>query len=441
MRDHLERIERLNPELNAIVSLRDGDELLAEAAERDAELARGERRGWMHGLPHAIKDLDDAAGIPTVAGSPLNVDNVPAEDGRLAARIKARGRDRDRQDQRPRVRLRRPDVQPRVRADPQPVRHVAHARREQRRRRGRRWRPGCCPSPTAATTSARCATPPRSATCSASGPSIGRVAALPTDDRVPARHGHPRRDGPQPGRRRAADGDHRRPGARAAVQHPGGPGAVRRAARSGSSGARVAWLGDLGGHLAMEPGILELCARALAGSPFDVDAPEPGFDPEEVWRATITLRFFDATWLLDLDQEQLKPELRYEAEGAGTPHRARRCSGPRPSARGSSRPSARCSTATTSSRCRAPRCSRSTSRPTGRATSPAARWTPTIAGWRWSPTPRSPGCPRSACPPGFHDGLPMGLQLIGRPRGDLAVLQAAHTYDEATRWVERCPPS
>ena len=60
----LERIERVNPGLNAIVSLREPEVLLAEAAERDAELARGERRGWMHGLPHAIKDLEETAGDP-----------------------------------------------------------------------------------------------------------------------------------------------------------------------------------------------------------------------------------------------------------------------------------------------------------------------------------------------------------------------------------------
>ena len=51
MRSTLERIGSVNPALNAIVSLRDGETLLAEAAERDAELAHGQRRGWMHGLP------------------------------------------------------------------------------------------------------------------------------------------------------------------------------------------------------------------------------------------------------------------------------------------------------------------------------------------------------------------------------------------------------
>src|SRR5262245_35153899 len=91
MRATLERIERVNPGLNAIVSLRDGDALLVEAAEADAELARGERRGWMHGLPHAVKDLEETAGIVTTSGSPLFADFVPEADSELVRRIKGAG--------------------------------------------------------------------------------------------------------------------------------------------------------------------------------------------------------------------------------------------------------------------------------------------------------------------------------------------------------------
>src|SRR5687767_11194355 len=91
MRSTLARIESVNPGLNAIVSLRDGEALLAEAAERDAELARGERRGWMHGLPHAVKDLEDTAGLRTTYGSPLFADQVPAADSELVRRIRAAG--------------------------------------------------------------------------------------------------------------------------------------------------------------------------------------------------------------------------------------------------------------------------------------------------------------------------------------------------------------
>ena len=71
MQATLARIERLNPTYNAIVSLQDGDALLAQADVRDAQLARGERMGWMHGLPIAIKDLHATRGIRTTLGSPL----------------------------------------------------------------------------------------------------------------------------------------------------------------------------------------------------------------------------------------------------------------------------------------------------------------------------------------------------------------------------------
>ncbi|TXK32998.1 amidase [Ottowia sp. GY511] len=91
MQAYLARIHRLNPTYNALVSLRPDDALLAEADACDAELARGQSRGWMHGLPQAIKDLANVAGLPTTLGSPLMKDFVAQEDGLMAARMKAAG--------------------------------------------------------------------------------------------------------------------------------------------------------------------------------------------------------------------------------------------------------------------------------------------------------------------------------------------------------------
>ena len=88
---YLARIHRLNPRCNALVSLRPDDALLAEADARDAELARGASRGWMHGLPQAIKDLSNVAGLPTTLGSPLMRGFVAKEDGLMASRLKAAG--------------------------------------------------------------------------------------------------------------------------------------------------------------------------------------------------------------------------------------------------------------------------------------------------------------------------------------------------------------
>ena len=60
---YLKRIHALNPKINAIVSLRPEDELLAEARVADRERAAGRSRGWLHGMPIAIKDLSEVAGI------------------------------------------------------------------------------------------------------------------------------------------------------------------------------------------------------------------------------------------------------------------------------------------------------------------------------------------------------------------------------------------
>src|SRR4051812_25340871 len=57
MKAHLDHIERVNPSANAIVSLRPRTTLMAEVQERDNQLARGQTLGWMHGFPHAVKDL------------------------------------------------------------------------------------------------------------------------------------------------------------------------------------------------------------------------------------------------------------------------------------------------------------------------------------------------------------------------------------------------
>jgi amidase len=83
----LVRIADVNPAVNAIVSLRDGDRLMAEA--RDADNAP--RSGWLHGMPIAIKDLANAAGLPTSMGSPLFAGQVAEADDVMVARLRAAG--------------------------------------------------------------------------------------------------------------------------------------------------------------------------------------------------------------------------------------------------------------------------------------------------------------------------------------------------------------
>jgi amidase len=87
---HLTRIEAINPLVNAIVTLA-ADQAMAAARAADERLARGEPAGPLHGLPIAHKDLLPTAGIRTTFGSPIFRDHVPAEDAPLVARLKAAG--------------------------------------------------------------------------------------------------------------------------------------------------------------------------------------------------------------------------------------------------------------------------------------------------------------------------------------------------------------
>jgi amidase len=87
----LDRIDERNPALNAIVSRRDRDVLMDEASECDQEIAHDLSRGWMHGIPQAIKDLAETRGLRTTMGSPLFADHVPDVDALMVARMKAAG--------------------------------------------------------------------------------------------------------------------------------------------------------------------------------------------------------------------------------------------------------------------------------------------------------------------------------------------------------------
>ena len=87
---HLKQIDRVNPKVNAIVTL--VAEMAAEAAARADEMqARGEKLGALHGLPVAHKDLINTRGIRTTYGSPIFKDFVPAQDDLLVERMRIAG--------------------------------------------------------------------------------------------------------------------------------------------------------------------------------------------------------------------------------------------------------------------------------------------------------------------------------------------------------------
>jgi aspartyl-tRNA(Asn)/glutamyl-tRNA(Gln) amidotransferase subunit A len=88
--DCLVRIERLNSALNAFITVM-SESALAEARRAEAEILRGEWRGPLHGVPIALKDLIDTAGVRTTAASALYKDRVPDQDAEVVRRLRRAG--------------------------------------------------------------------------------------------------------------------------------------------------------------------------------------------------------------------------------------------------------------------------------------------------------------------------------------------------------------
>ena len=86
----LARIEKLNPTLNAFITVT-AESALAEARASETEIQRGRWRGLLHGVPIALKDLFDTAGVRTTAASGVYKDRVPSEDAEVVRRLKSAG--------------------------------------------------------------------------------------------------------------------------------------------------------------------------------------------------------------------------------------------------------------------------------------------------------------------------------------------------------------
>ena len=86
----LDRIEALDSRLHCYITVT-RDEALAQARTAEAEILRGAYRGPLHGIPFALKDIYDTAGVRTTAGSRLYLDRVPEEDATTTARLKSAG--------------------------------------------------------------------------------------------------------------------------------------------------------------------------------------------------------------------------------------------------------------------------------------------------------------------------------------------------------------
>ena len=453
MQAYLARIAAVNPVHNAIVSLRDGDALLREADARDAELARGTTAagpiGWMHGMPQAIKDLALTVNLRTTLGSPLLRDFVPTEDALMVQRMKAAGC----------IVIGKTNV-PEFGLGSHTFNEVFGATRN-----------AFDASKSAGGSSGGAAValalhmlpvadgsdfmgslrnPAGWNNIFGLRPSQGRVPTWPAADVWVSQLGT---EGPMG---RTVEDVARLLDVQAG---PDGRVPLSLAAHAPFAGSlagidgrrvRIGWLGDLGGHLALEPGILDVCVQALnrfQGLGCAVEPATLGTPPEVVWEAWRVWRRWlvaarIAPFLTDpANHALIKPEALWEHT------QAQGLSGAPVLAASAQRSAFYQHLLTQFERFDFLALPSAQVWPFDLA----LRWPTHIAGremdtyHRWMEATiyaTFAGLPCISVPAGFGAaGLPMGLQLIGRPQADAEVLRLAHAYEQAAQEVLRVTPS
>jgi amidase len=438
MATYLDRIDALNPQVNAIIARPDRAEPMAEAGDRDRAIEEGPV-GPLHGLPFAVKDLAEVAGQPWTAGSPVHRDRIGAVDDPFVARIRAAGA----------IFIGRTNV-PELGLGSQSYNPV--------------W----------GTT-----TNPYDPGRTAGGSSGGAAAALamrmlpvadgsdylgslrnpaafcnvlgfrPSRGRVPKRGFVAQLSESGPMGRSVAD-------IALLLSVMAGPDPAAPLARTDEldltglepadlRGARVGWVGDLGGRLATEPGILELgraAADALGGLGAEVVELVPEFDFDRLWEALLVWRQWGMAESAPLLADgRIKAEARWEIEQglALTTTRIADAMVVRQAWYDAVRelfdgfdalvaPSAQVFPF--------PADVHWPAEVGGRPMDSYHRWMETVAPWSMA------GVPVLGMPAGFDPrGLPTGVQLIGAPGADRRVLEIGLAYERATGWVERVPPS
>jgi aspartyl-tRNA(Asn)/glutamyl-tRNA(Gln) amidotransferase subunit A len=86
----LARIQRLNPTLNAFITVM-AEQATADAQRAEVEIMKGGWRGPLHGIPVGLKDLFDTAGVRTTGGSGQFAERIPVEDADVVRQLKAAG--------------------------------------------------------------------------------------------------------------------------------------------------------------------------------------------------------------------------------------------------------------------------------------------------------------------------------------------------------------
>lgn len=448
MQAFLAQIERFNPGANALVSLQPPELVLQQAREADAALARGEGHGWMHGFPQAPKDLTPVAGMVTTRGSPIHRERVTTVDGLSVERMRRAGAIFVGRSNSPEFGLGSHtynQVFGVTRNAFDPARSAGGSSGGAAVAVALRMLPVADGSDMMGSLR----NPAGYNNIFGFRPSFGRVPNWPADDVFFAQFST---WGPMA--RSVADiamllSVQAGWDARVPLSSREPAGVFASPLERGFKGARVGWLGDLGGYLAMEPGVLPLCEAALGHFRelgCTVEAATPDFPPETLWRAWNTLRSasvasnYAGHYENPAERALLKPEAIWEIE-----------QGLKLSARDVQRASVERSS-----------WYQAVLRLFARfdyLVLPTAQTFPFAAGLDW---PRSvggremdtyhrwmevvvpatmAGLPALNVPAGFSaDGLPMGLQIIGPAQADRAVLELGHAYDLASGLARRRSP-
>jgi amidase len=446
MASYLDRIDRLNPAINAIISLRPREALLAEARARDAARNEGSPLGPLHGVPVAIKDLSEAKGVLCTYGSPLFHDYVPDFDDIQVERIRAAGAIIIGKTNTPEWGFGSHSYNPVFGVTRNPW-DLSRSAGGSSGGAGAALAARLVPVADGSDMMGSLRNPAAFNNVVGFRPSFGRIPTLPGRD---AYLNQLATLGPM-GRSvedlvtllNVQSGfDPRDP-----TSFESRPVVLDRAIAA--KGGRIGWLGDFGGHLPFEPGVLDLNEKALAVFErlgFAVEPMKVDFDMNRLWWAWTTLRsYFTAGSMRDFYEDpgrrgSLKPEILDEVR-----------SGLRIQAADVYEASA--------VRTAWYQAVMKVFETYDYLIAPAAQvfpfdadipWPREIAGkhmdtyHRWMEVvigPSMAGLPVAALPAGFSpEGLPNGFQLIGKPRADQAVLSVAAAYEAATDWLARMPP-
>jgi amidase len=323
MQAYLQRIHRYNPAYTAIVSMLEDDQLIAQAELADTALDNDEYWGWLHGMPHAIKDLSNAKGLETSEGSPIFAGTIAEEDDLHVARIRQQGAIFIGKTNTPEFGLGSQSYNP--------VHGTTGSAYDPSLTAGGSSGGAACgmathmlPIADGSDMMGSLRNPGAFNNVIGFRPSQGRVPSVPSSDPF---YGQLSTSGPM-GRNvedtirllmTMAGYDSRAPLSRKDALPP-----YDRFRPAELTGYRIGWMGDYEGYLPTEPGVMDVCEAALAGlSPHGVAVEncQPDYDMARLWETWLTFRHWALSTAKELYDDpalkaQLRPEIIWEIEGS-----------------------------------------------------------------------------------------------------------------------------